>query len=78
MVDDEATMKLLRLIVRGEREALDQLLARHRDRLRQMIAVRMDARLSARVFPSLGSISANLVFARSAFEPLCAWPSQGR
>jgi RNA polymerase sigma-70 factor (ECF subfamily) len=52
MVDDEATMELLRLAGRGEREALDQLLDRHRDRLRQMIAVRMDRRLSARVDPS--------------------------
>src|SRR5436190_17440266 len=32
--------------------ARQQLLARHRSRLRQMVAVRMDARLAARVDPS--------------------------
>jgi RNA polymerase sigma-70 factor, ECF subfamily len=36
----------------GDRLAREQLLAGHRDRLRQMIAVRMDRRLAARVDPS--------------------------
>ena len=52
MAEDEATMELLRRAGHGEREALDQLLGRHRVRLRQMIAVRMDVRLSARIDPS--------------------------
>lgn len=37
---------------RGDRSARSDLLGRHRDRLRQMIAVRMDHRLAARVDPS--------------------------
>src|SRR5208337_389551 len=36
----------------GDRPAREQLLAGHRDRLRQMIAVRMDRRLVARIDPS--------------------------
>jgi RNA polymerase sigma-70 factor (ECF subfamily) len=37
---------------RGDRQAREQLLAGHRDRLRQMIAVRMDRRLVSRIDPS--------------------------
>lgn len=43
------------LIVRadaGDAEARQALLARHRDRLRQMVALRLDRRLAARVDPS--------------------------
>lgn len=43
------------LIVRaiaGEREAVDELLARHRSQLRRMVAVRLDPRLKSRVDPS--------------------------
>jgi RNA polymerase sigma-70 factor (ECF subfamily) len=36
----------------GDRQAREQLLAGHRDRLRQMIAVRMDRRLVSRIDPS--------------------------
>jgi RNA polymerase sigma-70 factor, ECF subfamily len=36
----------------GDRSARQQLLVRHRDRLRRMISVRMDRRLAARVDPS--------------------------
>src|SRR5262245_59310324 len=36
----------------GDREARQQLLMRHRKRLRQMVALRMDRRLAARVDPS--------------------------
>jgi RNA polymerase sigma-70 factor (ECF subfamily) len=36
----------------GDRTARDQLLHRHRGRLRQMVAVRLDRRLAARVDPS--------------------------
>ncbi|MFO0841517.1 MAG: sigma-70 family RNA polymerase sigma factor [Gemmataceae bacterium] len=37
---------------RGDAAALSQLLVRHRPRLRQMVSVRMDHRLAARVDPS--------------------------
>ena len=46
------TEQLIRRAARGDREAVDGLLARHRDRLRRMVAVRMDNRLAARVDPS--------------------------
>lgn len=46
------TEQLIRRAARGDREAVDGLLARHRDRLRRMVAVRMDKRLAARVDPS--------------------------
>src|SRR5437763_16215091 len=36
----------------GDGEARQLLLARHRDRLRQMIALRLDRRLAARIDPS--------------------------
>jgi len=52
MVNDEVTVELLQRAALGERGALDRLLDRHRGRLRRMIAVRMDARLSSRVDPS--------------------------
>jgi RNA polymerase sigma-70 factor (ECF subfamily) len=46
------TGELIRRAARGDREAVDGLLARHRDRLRRMVAIRMDKRLAARVDPS--------------------------
>jgi RNA polymerase sigma-70 factor (ECF subfamily) len=46
------TAELLRRAAGGDREAVDGLLARHRGRLRRMVAVRMDKRLAARVDPS--------------------------
>jgi len=46
------TEQLIRLAAGGDREAMDKLLARHRSRLRRMVAVRMDKRLAARVDPS--------------------------
>jgi RNA polymerase sigma-70 factor (ECF subfamily) len=46
------TEELLRHASRGDPEARGGLLARHRDRLRQMIAWRLDRRLAARVDPS--------------------------
>jgi RNA polymerase sigma-70 factor (ECF subfamily) len=50
--DDAETEALLDRIRRGDATAGQQLLRRHRQRLRQMIAVRMDRRLAARVDPS--------------------------
>jgi RNA polymerase sigma-70 factor (ECF subfamily) len=49
---DPETEELLGRARCGDRSAVEQLLARHRGRLRQMIVVRMDQRLSARIDPS--------------------------
>src|SRR5262245_4406773 len=46
------TDNLLARTMQGDRGARDQLLGRHRDRLRRMIAWRLDRQLSARVDPS--------------------------
>jgi RNA polymerase sigma-70 factor (ECF subfamily) len=46
------TEELLRRTGAGDRDARGALLERHRGRLRRMVAVRMDARLAARVDPS--------------------------
>ena len=46
------TDALVRRAAAGDGEARDQLLLRHRDRLRQMVAVRIDPRLARRVDPS--------------------------
>src|SRR5436309_9607804 len=46
------TEELLRRAARGEDDARQQLLVRHRRRLRQMVAVRLDRRLLARLDPS--------------------------
>jgi RNA polymerase sigma-70 factor (ECF subfamily) len=50
--DDADTDELVEQACGGDREARQQLLVRHRDRLRQMVALRMDRRLRARVDPS--------------------------
>src|SRR6185312_9947512 len=46
------TEELLRRAGQGDRDARQALLGRHRDRLKQMVAVRIDRRLAARVDPS--------------------------
>jgi RNA polymerase sigma-70 factor (ECF subfamily) len=46
---DGETEELIRRAREGERAAVEELLARHRERLRRMVAVRMDARLATRV-----------------------------
>lgn len=46
------TNDLIERASRGDERAGQQLLARHRKRLRQMVALRMDRRLAARVDPS--------------------------
>jgi RNA polymerase sigma-70 factor (ECF subfamily) len=43
---------LLEQAMKGDRQARDGLIERHRKRLRQMISVRLDPRLAARVDPS--------------------------
>jgi RNA polymerase sigma-70 factor (ECF subfamily) len=49
---DEETDALLRRAAGGDSSACQQLLALHRDRLRRMVAVRLDPRVAARVDPS--------------------------
>src|SRR5262245_15227375 len=50
MVDDSAdSADLIERARAGDREALNALLARHRDRLRRTVEVRLDPRLQARV-----------------------------
>ena len=49
---DSSTDRLLNRAAAGDRAAVNELLARHRDRLRQMISVRMDHRLARRIDPS--------------------------
>ena len=50
--DATDTDELLRSAGLGDEAARTELLARHRDRLRRMVAVRIDRRLAARVDPS--------------------------
>jgi RNA polymerase sigma-70 factor (ECF subfamily) len=53
MADDDASVSdLLDRAAHGDAAARDRLLGRHRGRLRQMVAVRMDRRLAARLDPS--------------------------
>jgi RNA polymerase sigma-70 factor (ECF subfamily) len=49
---DPDTDQLLEMVRRDEPGARDRLLARHRDQLRALIALRMDPRLRARIDPS--------------------------
>jgi RNA polymerase sigma-70 factor (ECF subfamily) len=49
---DPETEALLARAAGGDPAAAPQLLARHRDRLRRMVAVRLDPRLAARLDPS--------------------------
>lgn len=52
MFRDLDTDKLLKTARTGDLSAVSELLDRHRDRLRQMVRVRMDTRLASRVDPS--------------------------
>jgi RNA polymerase sigma-70 factor (ECF subfamily) len=49
---DAETEHLIERAAQGEAAARDELLVRHQERLRQMIAVRMDRRLGTRLDPS--------------------------
>jgi RNA polymerase sigma-70 factor, ECF subfamily len=49
---DTDELRLLRAAANGDEAAVPRLLARHRGRLRQMVAVYLDHRLAARVDPS--------------------------
>ncbi|MBM4094168.1 MAG: sigma-70 family RNA polymerase sigma factor [Planctomycetes bacterium] len=77
------TDELLRQVETGDRGAEDQLFARHRDRLRRMVAVRMAPRLSRRIDPSdvvqeaLASASAQLpAYLRNRPLPFYPWLRQ--
>jgi RNA polymerase sigma-70 factor (ECF subfamily) len=50
--EDPESKKMMDLAASGDRSASFDLLHQHRDRLRKMVAVRMDPRLAARVDPS--------------------------
>src|SRR5262249_18547051 len=50
--DSEATCALLKRIQDGDRAAFEELFARHRPLLRQLVEIRLDARLRARLDPS--------------------------
>lgn len=52
MSDSPTDRDLLEQIGRGERDALDALLTQHRERLRRMIALRLDRRVQGRIDPS--------------------------
>lgn len=49
---DPDTDRLLRMAREGNHSAGEQLLTRHRDRLRRMVDIRLDPRLASRVDPS--------------------------
>lgn len=51
-VDDPNTEDLLQRAASGDAAAADELLMRHRGRLKQMVAVRMDPGVTARIDPS--------------------------
>lgn len=50
--DDCETAALIGQAARGDQHALETLLDRHRDRLRRMVALRLDRRLQGRIDPS--------------------------
>ena len=50
--DRSETTRLIEQAVRGDQRALGELLGRHRERLRRMVALRLDWRLRVRVDPS--------------------------
>jgi RNA polymerase sigma-70 factor (ECF subfamily) len=50
--DSDETRRLLRQVCQGDRRALGRLLERHRPYLRQLVELRLDPRIRARVDPS--------------------------
>src|SRR6516162_1425634 len=49
---DSETMRLVNQAAAGDELSWAELIARHRDRLRRMVAIRMDHRLQGRIDPS--------------------------
>ena len=52
MTDPDATDELVQRAMAGDQEALAQVFAGYRDRLRQMVRFRLDRRLQGRLDPS--------------------------
>ena len=50
--DDSETLRLVDQAAAGDQQAWAELIDRHRDRLKRMVAVRMDHRLQGRIDPS--------------------------
>jgi len=50
--NDDESMRLIRLAASGDESAWTSLLTQYRDRLKRMVAVRMDHRLQGRIDPS--------------------------
>ncbi len=50
--EDGETTRLIEQAARGDQPALSKLLGRHRERLRRMVALRLDRRLQGRIDPS--------------------------
>src|SRR5215472_15845117 len=50
--EEGETTRLIEQAARGNQQALGELLGRHRERLRRMVALRLDRRLQGRVDPS--------------------------
>src|SRR3954468_18553577 len=53
-IEPDETDLILRDAARGDQAAVRSLLERHRERLRRMVALRLDSRVAARVDPSDG------------------------
>lgn len=74
MAHDQDDDDLLCRIDRGDEAALVDLFARHRDRLRRMVQLRLDRRLQGRIDPSDVLQEAHLEVARRSGEYV-KWPS---
>jgi RNA polymerase sigma-70 factor (ECF subfamily) len=79
-LDDDATSRLIEGAVRGEEVSRGPLLERHRDRLRRMVALRLDPRLRGRVDPSdviqeafLEAVARLPEYARGPTMPFFLW-----
>ncbi len=68
------TGELIERAKQGDGPAFEQLLARHRDRLRHMVSVRIDERLSSRVDPS-DVVQEAMVVAAKKFESYLSEPA---
>src|SRR5262245_18621213 len=51
-IDDRETTRLVAQAATGDERAWTELIARHRERLKRMVAVRIDRRLQGRIDPS--------------------------
>ncbi len=72
--DSEETRKLLQQVAQGNRSALDELLAQHRDKLRAFIDLHLDRALRGRVDPSDVVQESLMIVARRLPEFLAGRP----